>query len=118
MSRPPLDPDTLAALLDSVGGDREFLAELFDTFTAEAPALLAAIEGGVAAGDAAALRHAAHTLKSTSASLGALPLSDLSKELEQAGRTGEIAAIAGRVQALRQLVEEAIAAMAAAAEGS
>ena len=67
-----LDPDTVASLLESVGGDEEFLGELFSAFAAEAPSLLQTVEQAAAAGDAESLRHAAHTLKSTSASLGAL----------------------------------------------
>ena len=51
-----------------------FLAEMIDTFLDDAPGLMAEIEGAVASGDAAALRRAAHTLKSNSRTFGALRL--------------------------------------------
>ena len=56
-----------------------------------APQLLQSIREAVARNDAAALRRAAHTLKSSSASLGALALAALCKGLEAMGRTNRVA---------------------------
>ena len=111
-----LDPDTVASLLESVGGDEEFLAELFSAFAAEAPSLLQSVEDASASGDAESLRHAAHTLKSTSASLGALRLSGVSAEMEAAARSGTVPAGA-QVAELRELVDAALEAMSAMVPG-
>jgi HPt (histidine-containing phosphotransfer) domain-containing protein len=94
----PIDAATLDELLATLGGDGAFLAELIATYLADSPPLVDAMRAAAAAGDAAALRRAAHTLKSTSASLGALRLSGVCREVEGA-------ASADRVPA--DLVEEA-----------
>jgi HPt (histidine-containing phosphotransfer) domain-containing protein len=61
-------------------------------------------------GDAAAIGQLAHTLKSSSASLGALALSACCAEVEQAVRAGETADLAPRVD---QLLSQAQAALSA-----
>ena len=109
MTEPALDSETVAELLESTGGDREFLVELFGTFADEAPALMQTIELSVASGDFTALRGAAHTLKSTSASLGALTLSAVSRELEEAGRSAtspDLASVAHARTLLTQALNE------------
>jgi HPt (histidine-containing phosphotransfer) domain-containing protein len=55
-------------------------------------ALLRQVEQGVIAGDADALRRAAHSLKSSSANVGAEKLSKLFLELEVLGRDGQLTA--------------------------
>ncbi len=85
-----VDAATVAALADAVGGDAGFLDELADAYLADAPAHLAAIADAVRAGSAAALVLPAHTLKSSSASLGALALSKICRELELEARDGSL----------------------------
>jgi histidine phosphotransfer protein HptB len=116
MSHPPLDPATVESLLESVGGDREFLAELFTAFADEAPGLMANIETGAANGDFTALHRAAHTMKSTAASLGALQLSEVCRELEASGRSG-IAPEASSIAHARELLGLVLLAMSEAAQG-
>ena len=86
----PIDATTFADLLETVGGDRGFLAELVETYLAYSPGLLAELGAGVAADDAASARRAAHTLKSTSASFGARRLSGLCREIEAAAAAGNL----------------------------
>jgi HPt (histidine-containing phosphotransfer) domain-containing protein len=72
-----------------VGENGSFIvAEMIDCYLEDAPELLSAIAQAVAQGDAIALRQAAHTLKSSSTTLGATTLSQLCKELEVTSRTG------------------------------
>ena len=78
----PLDLNTLAGLSDATGNDPAFLAELIDTYLADAPSLLTAMRDAMAAGDSATLRRAAHTLKSSSATFGAGRLADVCRRLE------------------------------------
>lgn len=89
-SPPLLDPAAIANLRDMVGGEPEYLAELIDSFLEDAPVLLANMAKAVAEGDAAALRLHAHSLKSNAADFGAKELSELCKEMELAGKTGEM----------------------------
>jgi len=85
-----IDHAVLEGLLESVGGDREFLAELLQTYFDDAPRLLEAMHAALSAGSAEEFRRAAHSLKSNSASFGAMPLSRMSKELEDMGRAGTL----------------------------
>ena len=84
---PLVDEDVLAELLSSTGDDPAFVRELLETYLAETPDQLAAISSAIEADDAAALVRPAHTLKSSSATLGAMQLSALGRELEMAGRS-------------------------------
>jgi HPt (histidine-containing phosphotransfer) domain-containing protein len=85
-----LDQPTLAALLDSLGSDVDFLKELVDAYLDSTPGLFAAMRQAAAAGDAAGLQRAAHTLKTGSANMGALALAARCKELEEIGRSGAL----------------------------
>ena len=85
-----LDLATIGELLDAVGGDDTFVDDLVDTFLADAPALLVAIDEAVAADDAEALVGPAHTLKGNSLTLGALELAAVARTLEEEGRQGDL----------------------------
>jgi HPt (histidine-containing phosphotransfer) domain-containing protein len=89
-----LDRAALAELEELVGGDPEFLAEMFDTFLEDGPKLMAEMQTAAATGDAAALRRAAHTLKSNSRTFGASALSDLCQEIEERAATGKLDGLA------------------------
>jgi HPt (histidine-containing phosphotransfer) domain-containing protein len=93
----PIDRETYARLLDITGGDQAFVDELVDTYLVDAAEQLAALDAAVALADAAALTRPAHSLKSSSLNVGALGLGELCRELEQQGRTGEIAGATERV---------------------
>jgi HPt (histidine-containing phosphotransfer) domain-containing protein len=85
-----IDPSALATLAETTGDDPEFLAELIDTYLTDAVDLLDKSEAASAAGDAAELRRAAHSLKSNSATFGAIALTALAKNLEELGKAGEL----------------------------
>src|SRR3954447_465190 len=85
-----IDLGMVDELRDSVGGDHEFVKELVATYLAESPGYLDAIVAAAAQGDAAAVVRPAHTLKSSSASIGAMRLAAVSKQLEFAARDGRI----------------------------
>ena len=90
MAKEAIDDKAFEELVASVGGDAEFVGELVDTYLADAPNLLAQMHDTLAAGDADSFRRAAHTLKSSSASIAALELSGMAKELEMMGRAGTL----------------------------
>ena len=90
-----IDPRALTQLLDMAGGDRSFVVEIIDDYLADSAALLATLRE--ASGDD--LRRAAHSLKSTSASLGAGRLAALSAQIEQAGADPGLIAEAEREHA-------------------
>jgi HPt (histidine-containing phosphotransfer) domain-containing protein len=85
-----LDPEGLARLRRTVGEDPTVLAELIDTFLADAPRLLADLRQSLERGDAAGVRLAAHSLKSNGAAFGAQAFADLCKEMEAVGKAGAL----------------------------
>jgi HPt (histidine-containing phosphotransfer) domain-containing protein len=85
--QPILDHAPIADLLDIGGPD--LVQELTELFFADTPELIAAIESAVATEDWEALTRASHSLKSSAFYLGALALSELSRQLEQSSRAGE-----------------------------
>jgi HPt (histidine-containing phosphotransfer) domain-containing protein len=105
--QPTLDQAALDNLLESVGGDREFLGELIDTFFEDTPGQLAAIRQALGAGDAEALRRAAHSLKSNSANFGAAALAELCQALEELGKAGSFVGAAGLAAQIEAGYEEA-----------
>ena len=102
-----IDRATFEGLLDSLGGDADFLVELLDTFFDDAPRQLATMQAAMAAGNAEDLRRAAHSMKSNSASFGALVLSRQCKELEDLAKAGSLERAPGRVTAIESAYHEA-----------
>ena len=86
-----IDPQILQAFRDMVGANVDrVLAEMIDCYLEDAPKLLSTITTSVERGDAIALRRAAHTLKSSSVTLGATTLSNFCQELEVMSRAENI----------------------------
>jgi PAS domain S-box-containing protein len=85
-----LDPAALERLRGAAGEDAGFLREMFETFLADAPGMLAEMRQSLEQGDAATLRRTAHSLKSNSADFGAKTLADLCREVEMMGKTGAL----------------------------
>ena len=95
---PILDDTVIAELRDSTGGDDAFVRELVETYVAEATGYLEAMTAAAGAADPAAIVRPAHTLKSSSATLGAMRLSVMSRAIEEAGREGRSDDLAADVE--------------------
>jgi HPt (histidine-containing phosphotransfer) domain-containing protein len=113
MTEPAIDPAAFARLVEITGGDLEFMGELIDTYVDDADGQLAALRTAAAAGDAAAMLRPAHTLKSSSANIGAMHLAEHCRTIEADARTGHVPDAVARVDA----VAEALAAATADLEG-
>ena len=100
-----LDEAILGNLLETVGGDRTFLAELVEAYLGDSPSLLVAMQDGLRADDRTALRRAAHTLKSTSASLGATSFAALCREVETNALEADPAWLEERLKAVAAAYE-------------
>jgi HPt (histidine-containing phosphotransfer) domain-containing protein len=72
-----------------------------------APGLIREIEAGILDGDAQQVILPAHSLKSSSANVGAMKLSALANRLELAARQGDLAAITGAFEQLNQSFDTA-----------
>ena len=90
MTLPTIDQAAFDHLLEITGNDLEFVDELIDTYLADASVQLDAMQAAASSGDAAALVGPAHSLKSSSANVGAIALADICRALEAAARTGVV----------------------------
>jgi len=84
-----IDRDVLAGLREDLG-DAETLRNVVTVFLDRVPLTLAELRTAAERGDQAALLAAAHGLKGTSATLGALILSEQCAELERLARAGRL----------------------------
>lgn len=87
---PAFDPSPLDELLEVMGdAGPELVRNLVSTFLDEAPRLLAAAAEAEAAGRVDEVQRAAHSLKPSSAGLGAMRLAAACRRLEAAAKEGE-----------------------------
>jgi two-component system sensor histidine kinase/response regulator len=93
-----LDAAALGAVFAMLGDDPEALAEIVGAFLDEAPLRLVELRDGAAAGDAALVGRAAHTLKANAAMFGAVRLEQLCRDLEAAARAGDLSGAAQPVE--------------------
>lgn len=85
---PAIDAQVLQGLREYDDEDEPFVNLLIETYLHEAPNHIATLQSAVKTQNAKALKEAAHTLKSSSAQLGALQFSEFCKELEYMGQSG------------------------------
>lgn len=109
----PLDRPTLDALFESLGGDTEFMAELIDTYVSDATIQVEGLRAALATGDAAQLVRPAHTLKSSSASLGALELAEQCRQLEATAKAGQSEGASETVDAIAAELDRVLEALEA-----
>jgi HPt (histidine-containing phosphotransfer) domain-containing protein len=107
---PLLDHAVLDELRDATGGDEAFIVDLVETYIAEGAANLAGMVAAAEAGDAAAVVRPAHTLKSSSASLGAMRLSAICRAIEESGREARSETLVDDVELARTTWHETLAA--------
>jgi HPt (histidine-containing phosphotransfer) domain-containing protein len=98
-----IDRSVLASLreLQDVG-DPDIISEVGGLFIKHSPDKVNAIMQSVENGDAKGLHMAAHSLKSSSAYVGAMHLSALAKELELMGRSNSLQGAAECAQRLKK----------------
>jgi CheY-like chemotaxis protein/HPt (histidine-containing phosphotransfer) domain-containing protein len=90
-----IDPDKFVEFRETMGAD--FMGEVIAVFNEDAPELLENMQQALAVNDKELFRRAAHTLKSNSASFGAVTLAELARELEMLGKEGRLAEAAEKV---------------------
>jgi len=83
-----IDRPTFEKLQRDAGAD--FVGELIAAYGEEMPQLLAKLQHALLAQDVEALRQAAHSIKATSNTFGALSLGELAQELEMMGRANTL----------------------------
>jgi HPt (histidine-containing phosphotransfer) domain-containing protein len=83
----PIDRHVLDQLREDLGG-MDPVREVIATFLEKTPAILGELREAAARVDAEGIQRAAHTIKGTSATLGARDLAERSAEIERLGRAG------------------------------
>jgi histidine phosphotransfer protein HptB len=107
----PLDQSALDALREMTGDDPAFMTELIDTFVDDSRHQCQAMTKAASSGDAVALRRAAHSLKSNSATFGAMELAELCQTAETRAKRGELDGIAALLERIDSALEQAHAAL-------
>ncbi|HEX7370387.1 MAG TPA: ATP-binding protein [Rhodanobacteraceae bacterium] len=114
MNTPPppdtLDTATLVDLEDIMGDE---LVTLVDAYLRDGETRMHNLHEAAARGDSAEVGKLAHSLKSSSANLGAMPLSTRARQVEEAARSGTLANPVDSVAALEKLYANAAAALKA-----
>lgn len=113
-----VDRTVIDELIEATGGDPSFLGELIEAYRTDAPAQLAAMRDAVAAGSPGDLVRPVHSLKSSSASLGALGLAERCRRLEAQARSGSLEGAADATEAIATELELALVELSALVSAS
>jgi PAS domain S-box-containing protein len=95
---PAIDPQVLHNLREYDDEDDPFVNILIQDYLADTPQKIAQIQRAIKTQDIQGLKEVSHTLKSSSAQLGAITFSELCKELEYMGRVGMAAENGSRTE--------------------
>ena len=108
-ARPGFDAAALARLRElDPDGRHGVLQRVMSAFEASLTRMLVQLEAEQVGGDAKVVASVAHTLKSSSASVGALALSQACAEVERRLRHDEPGSLAGDIERLRVEAESAL----------
>jgi two-component system, sensor histidine kinase and response regulator len=94
------------AALAYAGGDRRLVREVVKVFRDDAPARVERLRRAIRAGDADAVRAAAHALKGSLAVVGAVAAREAAAQLEQIGRSAHLQRAGQALVVLRQHLKQ------------
>ena len=93
---PSIDPEAISNLRDLNPGDGgEFLREIVSIYIEDTPKRIADLKSCLAAGDAVSFTRAAHTIKGSSANVGAQLLKGIAERLEAVSRREGLGGVSG-----------------------
>jgi HPt (histidine-containing phosphotransfer) domain-containing protein len=97
------------AVLERIDNDQALFTEICDIFKSDGPELVRKLRDAVDAGQIiVAIRHA-HSLRSSSANIGAYELSELARQAELAGNQGDTGIIRALLPVIDTKLNEVIA---------
>lgn len=97
-----IDPQAIESLRALNPGDNdEFLREIAGIFLEDTPQRIAELDQSLAAADLGKFTRAAHSIKGSSANLGAVALRSSAEKLEHEARTQGLVAVTGLVADLK-----------------
>lgn len=107
-----IDPEAIENLRALNPGDNdEFLREIAGIFLADTPQRIADLDRSLATGDRATFTRAAHSIKGSSANLGANNLRAVAEQLEHESRAQGLSGVAALLLALKSEFARAEAAL-------
>lgn len=96
-----LDPAVLDHLRKlTPPGEPDVLGEILTTFLDDVPRRIERLHAALAAGDAAGVQRAAHSLKGSSGNIGAHALYETARRLDELGTAGDLAAAVSAIDEL------------------
>ncbi|MBT3712001.1 MAG: Hpt domain-containing protein [Anaerolineae bacterium] len=102
-----VDPSALEAYREIMEDEAdEFIIDILNSFYSNARELFSAMDEALAKDDAEGFVRAAHTFKSTAATVGAMPLSGLLADLEKKGGSEPLAGLEPLIPPLKAAYEE------------
>ncbi len=104
-TEPVLDPATIESLR-ALSDDGEFLKEIAGIFIADTPERIAELEKSQAAGDITTFTRAAHSIKGSSANIGAMRLGAAAARLETESKKSPISTLTPMIGELKAEFEQ------------
>jgi two-component system sensor histidine kinase/response regulator len=105
---PPLTPMEMTDIMDlekslrRLDGDQSLLVDLIGFYLDDYPGLLTRIEEATAAGDAASLERAAHSMKGLVANFDAMTAKDIAQQIESRAKQRDLANTKELIEGLKQ----------------
>ncbi|WP_297812117.1 ATP-binding protein [uncultured Methylophaga sp.] len=105
----PVIDDTVLEDIRQMSGDQasSLIGNIVELYLQKSPDLIADIHQGARQGDAEQLFRAAHALKSSSANIGAVRVSEVARQLEKLGRENLLEHVHPHLDVLREQYEQA-----------
>ena len=92
-------------LIENLGGDEELAREILALFLEDTLQQIQALRDALNAQDASLVHRQGHTIKGSSANVGAMPLSETAFQIETAGKSGDLAQAASLLPQLEAQFE-------------
>ncbi|MGB5395889.1 MAG: Hpt domain-containing protein [Gammaproteobacteria bacterium] len=105
MENPAIDSDAYNAVKEAMG---DIFVDLIQTFQDYVPGQINKLGEAIAQSDSEGVFNAAHAIKSSSGTIGALGLASSAEHIEQLGRTGSIDGLDQQFENLQNLYQQAI----------
>lgn len=107
-----LDMSVIAALRELSGdGDESLFRELLELYVDDSTKQMKRLEESLSGGDIKVAERIAHTLKSSSANLGATAMSKICREMEMHGRNQSVSGMSELLSETREAHKRAVAAL-------
>jgi CheY-like chemotaxis protein len=94
--------------LSRLGGREALLEKIVESFVSDAPIMISSLEEAIKTHNLEAAQLHAHSLKGSSANIGAVALAEISKLLEQAAKEGNIVRIKEKIGECEQILGDTL----------